>query len=188
MEKLKEKILTEGRVLPNNVLKVDSFLNHQLDPPFLMEIGQEFAKRFYAKNPNKILTVEASGIALALMTGYIMKIPVVFAKKRRGTIPDNFYHAKIFSYTRQENIFITVDRKYLTPNDRILIIDDFLATGEATRGLIEIVNTAGATLVGVGIAIEKSFQAGASFLSSLGVPTESLVKIKSLDRGKIEFL
>lgn len=188
MEKLKQKILTEGRVLPNNVLKVDSFLNHQLDPAFLLEIGREFAKRFSSFNPSKILTVEASGIALALMTGYILNIPVVFAKKRRGTIPENFFYAKIFSYTRQENIFITVDRKYLGQKDRILIIDDFLATGEATRGLVEIIKASGATLVGIGIAIEKSFQAGANYLSKLGVPSESLVKIKSLENGKITFL
>jgi len=188
MELLKAKILEEGHVLSANILKVDSFLNHQMDPVLMYKIGQEFAERFMDEKITKVLTVEASGIAAALMTGLVLEVPVLFAKKKKpSTMNEAFFTGRIHSYTKNETVDIVVAKKYLKRDDRVLIIDDFLATGEAARGMIEIVHQAGCHLVGVGICIEKSFQEGGRQLRELGVRVETLVSINALTDGIINF-
>lgn len=188
MELLKSKILEHGQVLSENIIKVDSFLNHQMDPRLIYSIGEEFAKRFADEKITKILTVEASGIAVALMTGLVLKVPVVFAKKKKpSTFDGNYYTGRVHSFTKKETSDIVVVAKYLSKYDRILIIDDFLATGEAARGMIDIVNQAGCELVGVGICIEKTFQEGGKLLRQSGVRVETLVSINGLSNGKIQF-
>jgi xanthine phosphoribosyltransferase len=188
MEFLKDRIRLEGKVLSENVLKVDSFLNHQIDPALMLAVGEEFKKRFAGSLITKILTVEASGIAAALMTGLVLKVPVVFAKKKTpSTIPNNAYVGSIQSYTRQEPVEIVVQDAYLQPEDHVLIIDDFLATGEASSGLLDIMKQAGATLVGVGIVIEKLFQEGGHAMRAQNIRVESLVQIESLKDGQVIF-
>ncbi|SFG01032.1 xanthine phosphoribosyltransferase [Desulfotomaculum arcticum] len=189
MQKLKEKILSEGQVLSDKILKVDSFLNHQVDPDFAMELGNELADRFSADKVTKVLTVEASGIAVALTTGLALKVPVVFAKKKKAATQEpGSYCSNIFSFTKQESVDIYVNSKFISKNDRILIVDDFLAQGEALRGMIEITEQAGATLVGVGIVIEKVFQGGGKALRKMGIRIESLAPVQSLAGGKVQFL
>ncbi|MDD2499025.1 MAG: xanthine phosphoribosyltransferase [Desulfitobacteriaceae bacterium] len=189
MELLKQKILNEGKVISDQILKVDSFLNHQIDPVLMEAIGTEFAKRFAQSKVTKVLTLEASGIAVALMTGLALRVPVVFAKKKRpSTLTDTAYFGRIHSFTKEEDVDIMVSANYLNNNDRVLVIDDFLATGEASRGMIEIVHQAGATLVGVGIVIEKAFQDGGNSLRDEGVRVESLARIAKLENGSIYFL
>lgn len=188
MELLKERIRKEGKVLSENVLKVDSFLNHQIDPVLMLAIGEEFKKRFSDSRITKVLTVEASGIAAALMTGLALQVPVVFAKKKTpSTIPSNAYVGSIQSYTRQEPVEIVVQDAYIQPEDHILIIDDFLATGEASQGLLSIIEQSGAKLVGVGIVIEKLFQEGGHGLRKQNIRVESLVQIESLKEGQVIF-
>ena len=189
MQKLKEKILSEGQVLSDKILKVDSFLNHQVDPDFAMELGQELADRFSTEKITKVLTVEASGIAVALTTGLALKVPVVFAKKKKAATqePDS-YCSNIFSFTKQESVDIYVNSKFISKNDRVLVVDDFLAQGEALRGMIEITEQAGASLVGVGIVIEKVFQGGGKTLREMGIRIESLAPIQSLAEGRVQFL
>lgn len=188
MELLKERILQEGRALSDKVLKVDSFLNHQIDPVLMLAIGEEFKKRFAGHEITKVLTVEASGIAAALMAGLVLKVPVVFAKKKKAsTIEGNMYVGTVYSYTRQESFDIVVQDTYLGPEDKVLIIDDFLATGEASQGLVSIVEQSGAELVGVGIVIEKLFQSGGQHLRDKGIWVESLVQVKKMSEGYIEF-
>ena len=188
MQKLKDKIITEGRVLSDTVLKVDSFLNHQVDPEFSLELGRELARRFRDDGVSKVFTVEASGIAVALTTALALKVPVVFAKKKRGTTQGkNSYSSNIYSFTRQESVDINVNKKLIDAVDRVLIVDDFLAHGEALRGMAEIIAQAGATLVGVGIIIEKVFQGGGTALRDRGVRVESLAPIVSLAGGKVVF-
>lgn len=189
MELLKQKILNEGKVISDQILKVDSFLNHQIDPVLMEAIGTEFAKRFAQSKVTKVLTLEASGIAVALMTGLALRVPVVFAKKRRpSTLTDTAYYGRIHSFTKEEDVDIMVSSNYLNNSDRVLVIDDFLATGEASRGMIEIVHQAGAALVGVGIVIEKAFQDGGNSLRDEGVCVESLARIAKLENGSIYFL
>lgn len=189
MELLKERILREGQALSDVILKVDSFLNHQIDPMLMMAIGEEFKKRFAGEEITKVLTVEASGIAVALMTGLVLKVPVVFAKKKKAsTISGNVFSGTVYSYTRQEAYEIVVQDTYLKPEDKVLIIDDFLATGEASQGMVSIVEQSGAHLVGVGIVIEKLFQSGGEQLREKGIRVESLVQIKSMQKGHIEFV
>lgn len=186
---VKEKISQEGRVISNDILKVDSFLNHQIDPVLMMEIGKEFAVRFGGEGITKVLTVEASGIAVALMTGFSLKVPVVFAKKKQpSTMGADTYCGQVRSFTREEVIEIVVADSYLGPADRVLVIDDFLASGEAARGLMKIIDQAGATLIGIGTVIEKVFQSGGEVLREKGIRVESLVQIGSLAGGRIEFL
>jgi xanthine phosphoribosyltransferase len=188
MQLLKDKIFEEGQVISDTILKVDSFLNHQIDPSLMYKIGQEFAKRFADQKITKVLTVEASGIAVALMTGLILEVPVVFAKKKKpSTIGSSFFSGRIHSFTKNETVDIVVASKYLHKDDKVLIIDDFLATGEAAKGMIEIVNQAGCELVGVGICIEKSFQEGGKQLRQSGVRVETLVSINGLGNGQIQF-
>ncbi|HYF96002.1 MAG TPA: xanthine phosphoribosyltransferase [Symbiobacteriaceae bacterium] len=189
MQSLKERIRADGRVLPGNILKVDSFLNHQLDPLIMQAIGREFADHFRDAGVTKILTIEASGIAVALMAALELGgVPVLFAKKTRAkTQHEAVYTAEVTSYTRGETRTISVSARYLSPDDRVLILDDFLAMGEATQGLLTIVRHAGAQLAGVGIVVEKGFQDGGRRLRAQGVPIHSLVVIEELSEAGIRF-
>ena len=188
MELLKEKILKEGKVLSEQVLKVDSFLNHQIDPLLIKEIGDEFANRFTNDIITKVLTIESSGIAPAAFLGFSIGAPVVFARKRKSlTLSDNLYTSSVYSFTKNESNDISVSKDFITADDNVLIIDDFLANGEAVKGLIDIANQAGAHVVGVGIVIEKGFQQGGKLLREQGLRVESLARIKSLVNGKVEF-
>ena len=182
MQLLKEKILKDGRVLDGNILKVDSFLNHQLDIGLLNEIGKEFKRRFQDKNITKILTVEASGIAIAVIAAQYFNVPVVFAKKTESkNLDKEVYEGSVYSYTKAKHYKIRVSRRYLSSEDNILIIDDFLANGQAILGLKEIVDAAAAKLVGAGIVIEKGFQTGGSMLRESGINIESLAIIDSME-------
>lgn len=188
MKALKEKILEEGRVLSDTVLKVDSFLNHQIDPQLMREIGEEFALRFKDFEISKIITIESSGIAPATMAGLVMGVPVVFARKRKSlTLSNNLYTAKVHSFTKQETNELSISSDFIQPDDVILIIDDFLANGQAVLGLLQIIEQAGAKLAGAGIVIEKGFQTGGSMLRNRGIRVESLAIISSLEEGKVEF-
>lgn len=185
---LKEKILKEGRVLNGNILKVDSFLNHQLDVEFLNELGKEFKRRFQDKEITKILTIEASGIAIAAIAAQYFKVPVVFAKKTESkNLDKEIYEGNVYSYTKDKQYKIMVSKRYISSRDNILIIDDFLANGQAILGLKEIVDAASAKLVGVGIVIEKGFQKGGSLLRDSGINIESLAIIDSMDAEGIRF-
>ncbi|TVT29249.1 xanthine phosphoribosyltransferase [Salinicoccus cyprini] len=189
MELLKEKILNEGVALSDTVLKVDHFLNHQIDPELMVEIGQAFKERFEGKNITRILTLESSGIAPSVMAGLALGVPVVFARKRKSlTLDENLLTAEVYSYTKQETNTIAVADKFISSDDSILIIDDFLANGEAANALADIVHLAGARVAGIGIVIEKSFQDGAKKLKDRGYHVESLARIASLSNGEINFL
>lgn len=189
MEELKQRILQDGKVLANDILKVNSFLNHQIDPQLMQHIGVQFKQLFADQLVTKILTIEASGIAPALMTGSAFNVPVVFARKSKSAIQDeNSYHADVFSYTNKITNHILVDRKFLNSTDHVLIIDDFLANGEAVNGLIQICNQAMCPLTGIGIVIEKAFQKGGQQLRDSGYRLESLVRIKSLADQHITFM
>lgn len=187
MQLLKDRIHQDGRVIGQEILKVDSFLNHQLDPQLIQAIGQEFARRFADSGVTKILTIEASGIAVALMAGLELDVPVLFAKKRRAkTQGEAIYSAQVTSFTRGETVEIYCSQRFLTPTDRVLILDDFLAMGEATHGLISLVQQSGASLAGVGIVVEKGFQPGGARLRDAGVRLESLVIIDGFDGGAVQ--
>ncbi|WP_449620912.1 xanthine phosphoribosyltransferase [Robertmurraya sp. Marseille-Q9965] len=184
MKLLKEKIQFEGKVLSDQVLKVDSFLNHQIDPQLMVEIGKEFANRFEDEQITKVLTIESSGIAPGLMAALELNVPIVFARKRKSlTLVDDLLTAKVHSFTKNETNQISVSRKYLNESDRVLIIDDFLANGQAALALAEIVKESGATVIGIGIVIEKSFQPGGDILREKGYKVESLARIASLVGG-----
>ncbi len=188
MEKLKEKIMTEGQVLSDDVLKVDTFLNHQLDPVLMSEIGKEFAKRFEGMGITKIVTIESSGIAPSVMAGLEMQVPVLFARKKKSlTLQDDLYTASVYSFTKQEKNQICIGRKFLNEQEKVLIIDDFLAKGQAALGLIELVKQSGAEIAGIGIVIEKEFQEGGEQLRKIGYRVESLARIKSLKDGMVTF-
>lgn len=182
MELLEEKIRKEGQVKGEGILKVDSFLNHQLDVALFEEMGKAFAKRFAGEGVNKILTIESSGIAIATSTArYFDYCPVVFGKKYVSlNLDQEIYSSDVYSYTKQQSYKIMVSKKYLDKDDRILIIDDFLANGKAVEALIDMVNQAGATLVGVGIAIEKGFQDGGALLREQGIALESLAIVDAM--------
>lgn len=189
MELLKEKIKQEGIVLSNTVLKVDSFLNHQIDPVLMLEIGKEFSQRFADKGITKIVTIESSGIAPAVMAGLQMNVPVIFARKRKSmTLINDLLTAKVHSFTKNETNEISVSNKYLTENDQVLIIDDFLANGQAAIGLIDIVQQAKANIAGIGIVIEKAFQEGGQLLRDKGFEVVSLARVASLEEGKVTFV
>lgn len=189
MRELEEKIREYGTVLPGNVLKVDAFLNHQVDPELMLHVGQEFAKRFEDEGITKVWTVESSGIAPAVMTGLALKVPVIFARKHKSlTLNQNMYVADVYSYTKKITNRISISKKYVSPNDKILMIDDFLANGQAVEGMLEIADQAGVMVAGAGIVIEKSFQPGARELKARGIRLESLARIKSLEDNTIEFM
>lgn len=189
MELLEKRILTDGEITGNGVLKVDSFLNHQIDINLFNEIGKEFKSRFQDRCVTRILTIEASGIGLASITAqYFHNVPVVFAKKQTGSnMTDENYEADVFSYTKNQIYKIKVSKKYINSEDSVLIIDDFLANGSAASGLINIVRQAGAQVAGVGIVIEKGFQPGRQAVEKLGVRVESLAIVESMVDGRIIF-
>ena len=188
MKLLQDKIMQEGKVLSSSVLKVDTFLNHQIDPMLMKEIGHEFANRFSDQVITKILTIESSGIAPSVMLGLEIGAPVVFARKRKSlTLSDNLYSSKVHSFTKNETNEISVSRNFISEDDNILIVDDFLANGEAVKGLLDIAAQAGANVVGVGIVIEKGFQDGGKLLREQGVRVESLEIVDSLEDGKVTF-
>jgi xanthine phosphoribosyltransferase len=189
MKALKNKILAEGTVIGSEILKVDSFLNHQIDIKLFNEIGQEFKERFANEEITKILTVEASGIGIAcIVAQYFGNVPVVFAKKHEATnLDSDTYETDVFSFTKNKNYKIRTSKKYINKADKVLIIDDFLANGNAALGLIKIVNQAEAEVVGVGIVIEKAFQNGRNCIEKEGVRVESLAIIKSLQDNKVVF-
>lgn len=185
---LEQKILNEGTVLEGHVLKVGSFLNQQLDVDFLVEMGKEIDRIYKNDGVTKLLTVEASGIAVAVAAGTVMHLPVVFAKKNKtSNVSGEVYSAVVHSYTHNTDYKIVVSKDYLNANDKIVIIDDFLANGKAIQGLIEIVNQAGATLVGCTCAIEKGFQGGGDALRERGIRVESLAVIDEMSPEGITF-
>ncbi|PEC54880.1 xanthine phosphoribosyltransferase [Bacillus cereus] len=189
MKVLQEKILNEGKVLSGDVLKVDAFLNHQIDPVLMQEVGKEFAKRFKEENITKIVTIESSGIAPAVMAALELGVKVIFARKRKSlTLQDNMYVANVYSFTKQETNEISLSRNHIDETDRVLIIDDFLANGQAALGLMSLVEQAGASIAGIGIVIEKAFQDGGKKLREQGVRVESLAEIASLDNGTVTFV
>ncbi len=191
MNLLEERILRDGNIRPGNILKVDCFLNHQMDVALFREMAEEWKKRFAGKNINKILTIEASGIAIASIAATVFdNVPVLFAKKTESlNIDGEVYSSKVASFTKKRVYDVFVSKKYLSPDDHVLIIDDFLAVGSALNGLIDIVNQSGATVEGLGIAIEKGFQGGGDSLREKGYQLESLAIIDKLDseNGIIEF-
>ena len=190
MNFLEERILKDGIVKPGNVLKVDSFLNHQMDISLLDEMGKEFHKRFSDKKITKILTIEASGIAIACCAAKYFNVPVVFAKKSKSiNIDGDMYVTEVESFTHKNKNQVIVSKKFLNENDRVLIIDDFLANGCALQGLISIINQAGATVEGIGIAIEKGFQIGGTTIRNMGYQLESLAIVESMDAstGEVKF-
>ena len=189
MYALEQKILNEGIVLSDQVLKVDAFLNHQIDPVLLQLIGKEFAARFKDAGITKIITIEASGIAPAIMAGLELGVPVIFARKYQSlTLKDDLYRSKVFSFTKQTESTIAISNKHLSSTDKALVIDDFLANGQAALGLIDLIHQANAEVVGVGIVIEKSFQPGREVLLEKGYRVESLARVKSLADGKVSFI
>ena len=191
MQALKDKIRKYGKAGEGDVLKVDSFLNHRIDIALYQQMGQEFARRFAGKPINKILTVEASGIGIACIAAqYFGNIPVVFAKKNRtSNVTGDVYTAKVSSYTHNKTYTVSIAKAYLNENDHVLIIDDFLANGKTIQGLKAMIEFAGATLEGVGIAIEKGFQPGGRDLRKAGIHLESLAIVDSMDArtGEINF-
>ena len=189
MELLKERIRRDGKVKGTDVLKVDSFLNHQMDVELFAEIGKEFKRRFADREVNKILTIEASGIGIACVAAEYFHCPVIFAKKSQTkNIAGDVYTSKVESFTHGKVYDIIVSKEFLLPTDRVLLIDDFLANGSALQGLINLVRDAGAELVGAGICVEKAFQPGGNLIRSMGVRVESMAKVKSMgDDGSIEF-
>ena len=189
MYALEQKILNEGIVLSDQVLKVDAFLNHQIDPVLMQQIGKEFAARFKDAGITKIITIEASGIAPAIMAGLELGVPVIFARKYQSlTLKDDLYRSKVFSFTKQTESTIAISNKHLSSTDKALVIDDFLANGQAALGLIDLIHQANAEVVGVGIVIEKSFQPGRDVLLEKGYRVESLARVKSLADGKVIFI
>jgi xanthine phosphoribosyltransferase len=188
MKELQDRILADGQVIGNNILKVDAFLNHQIDPQFILKIGAALAVRFKNEGVTKVLTVEASGIAVAMAAALVLGVPVVFAKKKQAlTQQGDVYSAPVFSFTRKEHLEITVTKCYLSPDDVILIIDDFLAHGEALSGLISLVEQAGGKLAGAGIVIEKRFQKGGDAIREKGVRIESLAAIERMNPDEVVF-
>lgn len=189
MKLLEDRIRQDGVVLPGNVLKVNQFLNHQIDPQLMYEIGQEFARLFKERPVTKILTVEASGIAPAIMAGLVMNVPVLFARKKKpSTLDDMTYTAEVYSYTKKVTNTISVDSKFLSENDHVLIIDDFLANGQAVKGMLEICREADVKVEGVGIVVEKSFQEGADWIKGQGIRLESLARISSFENDAVHFV
>ena len=182
MKLLEEKILKDGVIKSGNVLKVDSFLNHQIDVPFVAELGKELQRQFAYRPINKILTIEASGIGIACVAAMYFHVPVVFAKKSSGSNMDkDVYFTQIYSYTHSKMNDVVVSKRFLSKDDHVLIIDDFLANGCALEGLIDIVRQSGGTVEGVGVAVEKGFQGGGDKLRAAGVNLHSLAIIESMD-------
>lgn len=187
MESLKRRILEDGACFEGGILKVDSFINHQMDPVLMKAVAEEFVKRFAGVKINKILTIEASGIAPAIMVGFLLELPVVFAKKKEPKTMTNTLTTTVHSFTKDRDYVVSISRDYLKPEDHVLCIDDFLANGNAAMGMLELVKQSGATLAGMGFIIEKSFQEGGKLLRDMGIHVESLAIIKSLDNCQVTF-
>lgn len=188
MKALEEKILKEGTVLPGDILKVDCFLNHCLDVPFLLEMGKEIASLYEGNSVNKILTIETSGIPIAFACAQFLNVPVVFVKKSKsGNISNNVYSSSVTSFTKKNTYDAVVSKEFLGENDRVLVIDDFLAKGNALNGLLDIINQAGAKLIGCAIAIEKGFQGGGDELRAKGIRIDSLAIIDSMTDTSLSF-
>ena len=188
MQELKERIVKEGKVLPGNIIKVDGFLNHRIDTDFMVRIADEFGKHFNMDDVTMILTAEASGIALAAITAQRFHKPMIFAKKAKSdNIEGGLYQSDIFSYTYKKKVTLLVSKEWMHSGDRVLIIDDFMANGEAMRGLCDIVDAAGATLVGIGCAVEKGFQGGGDKLRAAGVNMKYLAIIDKAEPGNVVF-
>lgn len=185
MKLLKERILQDGKCFEGGILKVDNFINHQMDPQLMYQMAQELVRRFAGHNINKVLTVEASGIAPAIMVGQLLGVPVLFAKKKVPSTMENMLVTDIYSFTKQSSYKVCVSADYLGSEDRVLFIDDFLANGNAALGIIDLLDQAGATLEGMGFLIEKGFQEGGELLRSRGIHVESLAIIESLDNCTI---
>ena len=188
LKALEDKILEEGTVLPGNILKVGSFLNHQLDADFLMEMGREIARLFADAGVTRVLTIESSGIAIAVAAAAAMHVPAVFAKKNKTkNLSDDVFGVTVYSFTHGREYPVVVSKEYIKPGDRVLIVDDFLAVGNALRGLISLVGQAGATVAGCAIAIEKGFQHGGDSLRAEGVRVESLAIVDSMTDTQVVF-
>lgn len=188
MELLKQRIQKEGKILPGNVIKVDGFLNHRVDTALMQEIAKEFRARFDTEKATLILTAEASGIALATICAAELGLPMVFAKKAKSdNIEGGLYTSDIFSYTYKKKVTLLVSKEWLKPTDKVLIVDDFMANGEAMRGLCDIVREAGAELLGVGVAVEKGFQGGGDRIRAAGINLQSLVIVDHADENGFIF-
>ena len=185
MKQLKERFLRDGKCFPGGILKVDNFINHQMDPILMHEMAQELVRRFSNHNINKVITIEASGIAPAIMVGAYLNVPVLFAKKKMPSTMENMLKTEVFSFTKNKSYPVCVSGDYLTTYDRVLFIDDFLANGNAAMGIIDLITQAGATLEGMGFLIEKGFQSGGAKLREQGIHVESLAIIDSLDNCTI---
>ena len=189
MKLLKERILQDGKCFEGGILKVDSFINHQMDPTLMKAIAVEFVRRFASERFNKVMTIEASGIAPAIMVGFLLDLPVIFAKKKKPKTMEHMLSARVFSFTKEREYDICLSRDFLTPGDRVLFIDDFLANGCALMGLLDLAKEAGATVEGIGIAVEKGFQQGGELIRSKGIQLESLAIVDAMDSatGEITF-
>ena len=185
-ESTEERILKDGRCLEGGILKVDSFINHQMDPLLMMEMAKEFVERFKDSDIDKVITVEASGIAPAIMVAYLMKVPVVFAKKKIPSTMNGILKSEVFSFTKSRSYNICISDSFLQKGEKCLFIDDFLANGNAATGILDLAAQAGAEIVGMGFLIEKSFQAGGRMLRDKGIHVESLAIIESLDNCEIK--
>ena len=189
MKLLEDRILKDGKIGAGNVLKVDCFLNHQIDVPFLSELGREFYRLYENEGITKILTIEASGIGIACLTAAYFSVPVVFAKKTpTNNISGDVYTAEVYSYTHERTYSIRLAKEFLTKDDRVLIIDDFLAKGSALLALLKLVRDAGASVAGAGIVIEKAYQPGGEIVRAQGIRVESLARVASMDENGITFV
>lgn len=186
MDLLKKRILQDGKCFEGGILKVDSFINHQMDPILMKSIGVEFVRRFANKDFNKVMTIEASGIAPAIMVGYLLELPVVFAKKKQPKTMENMISTTVRSFTKDREYNVCISKDFLSKEDRVLFIDDFLANGNAANGIIDLIDQAGAQLAGMGFIIEKAFQHGSEVLRERGIHIESLAIIDSLDNCQIK--
>lgn len=188
MKLLEERILEDGDVLGENILKVDSFLTHQVDFELMQEIGKVFADKYKEAGITKVVTIEASGIAPAVYAAQALGVPMIFAKKAKNiTMTEGILTAEVYSFTKQVTSQVSIVSRFLSNDDTVLIIDDFLANGQAAKGLLEIIGQAGAKVAGIGIVIEKSFQDGRDLLEKTGVPVTSLARIKAFENGRVVF-
>ncbi|MBF8970616.1 MULTISPECIES: xanthine phosphoribosyltransferase [unclassified Streptococcus] len=188
MKLLEERILKDGNVLGENILKVDSFLTHQVDYKLMKEMGKVLADGYRDKGITKVVTIEASGIAPAAYVAESLDVPMIFAKKHKNiTMTEGILTAEVYSFTKQVTSTVSIASKFLNQDDRVLIVDDFLANGQAAKGLIEIIQQAGATVEGVGIVIEKSFQDGRQLIQDMGIPVSSLARIEKFENGQVVF-
>ena len=177
--------MQDGKCYPGGILKVDSFINHQMDPNLMMDVAKEFVRLFADKNINKIVTIEASGIAPAILVGYILQLPVVFIKKKQPKTMDNMLSTVVHSFTKDRDYTVCISNSFLTEDDHVIFIDDFLANGNAANGVIELCALAGAKIEAMGFIIEKAFQHGGDFLRSKGIKYEALATVESLDNCQI---